>query len=805
MTLPLNPDPREIRRSLHLLHPEGPWALSAKAEQGGFHGEVFDDLAQAANWAAAQNRQGANAYICLGQTRVGWSGAKAKKTDIASVGWLWVDIDPRPGLDLAQERERIEALVTSELPLGVPKPTAVIDSGSGTWVLWQLVEPVSMPLAGDPAWDGARAQIEERNRFLAQTFGADHCHSLDHLCRLPGTVNWPDKKKRARGRVPALARLVYAGSEVYPLSAFGRLAEPASGSFRSSTNSVPPGPIKPVDLASLPITDELRALIRAGADPKDSARWADRSRLVFHVLCKLIRADVADEELLSIILDPQYGISDHVREQPKPVEYAWRQVQRALQHQPRPGPLVVPSALNFARAYRDARRPHLRHHQQEFLDWDGAAYVGVADETIRAEVWKFLETCRKKGKPGENEPEPVVPTSALVNGAIDALKSEIHLPAQEAGSPGMWWLDGRSDPNPKDLLSTRSGLLHLPTKRLLPASPDLFTRNALDFAYDPSAPEPQRWLSFLKEVWPDTEEKDCITALQEFMGYLLTPDTSLQKALLIVGPKRSGKGTIGRVMERLVGPVNTVSPSLTSFGRDAFCLQPLLAKQLALVSDMRQGMLADQGAIAENLLRITGEDRVSVNRKHLSALEVTLKVRFVLMTNEPPKFADKSDALVSRFIALPMRCSFFGKEDPKLAETLAGELPGILNWAVEGWRRVRRNERISQPAIGHEMVEQMKDLSSPIPAFLRDCCEVGGDYWTLKETLFAAFKAWHERHMGKAYQGLLNTFAAQLYSGAGGVVRDTRPRAGEERVSAFAGIRLRPGAGAQEHNDDLPF
>ena len=112
------------------------------------------------------------------------------------------------------------------------------------------------------------------------------------------------------------------------------------------------------------------------------------------------------------------------------------------------------------------------------------------------------------------------------------------------------------------------------------------------------------------------------------MGYLLTPDTSLQKALLIPGPKRSGKGTIGRIMGKLVGEANTVAPSLNSFGRSDFGLEPLLAKQLAIVSDMRLSGRTDEAAVAENLLRITGEDRVSVNRKHRKALEVTLRARF---------------------------------------------------------------------------------------------------------------------------------------------------------------------------------
>jgi putative DNA primase/helicase len=53
--------------------------------------------------------------------------------------------------------------------------------------------------------------------------------------------------------------------------------------------------------------------------------------------------------------------------------------------------------------------------------------------------------------------------------------------------------------------------------------------------------EPLEWLSFLARLWPDDAQS--IDALQEIFGYVLTSDTSQQKAFLIVGPPRSGKGT----------------------------------------------------------------------------------------------------------------------------------------------------------------------------------------------------------------------------------------------------------------------
>lgn len=796
----LVPSKQAVRDALRLIHPEGPWHVSAKRAKG-FTGAWFPPDADggAAGWAVAQNRDW-NTYVSLAALREGWRGDKATKQDVASVRWLWVDLDPRVGEDLEAERARLLALLTTNLPKGVPPPSVIIDSGRGFWGLWRLAQPVVMPPADSDGWDAARASVEDRNRGLELAFGADACHNLERICRLPGTVN-----RKPGGR---LARVVRADASVFGLLLFPAVADPKAGDAvmvagrgapvgGGQVSRLSAGPVRRLDsLDDLRgVSDRTKALILQGLDPDNPGKWeADRSDLVLHVLCELIRADVSNDDMLAVILDPYFGVGEHVREQPKPEPYARRQVQRALERQPRPGPIVIPVALNLARAYRDARRPHLLHHQQEFLDWDGAAYVGVADDTVRAEVWRFLETCRVEvERDGVKRPEPFTPNPDKVSATLDALRAVAHLPPPPASSPALRWLDGRAGPNPLDLLPTRSGLLHLPTGDLLAATPQLFTRNALDFAYDPAAPSPDLWLSLLRQWWPGAEEADCIAALQEFMGYLLTPDTRLQKALMFDGPRRSGKGTIGRVMRRLVGEANTTAPSLNSLGATTFGLEPLLAKQLAVISDMRLSNKTDEAALAENLLRITGEDSVSVNRKNRSALEVTLGVRFVVMTNEVPKFADRSGALVGRFIVLPMRQSFFGREDSTLTDRVMAELPGILNWAVEGWRRVRETGRIKQPEGGGEVAEQMLDLASPMPRFLDECCLLGADLSVEKGELFRAFRAWFHNSTGQAYRSPESVFARDLYSATDKAVGATKLRDKGGRLNLFSGIDLKPG------------
>src|SRR5690625_3155085 len=99
------------------------------------------------------------------------------------------------------------------------------------------------------------------------------------------------------------------------------------------------------------------------------------------------------------------------------------------------------------------------------------------------------------------------------------------------------------------------------------------------------------------------------------MGLFLTLDTSFQKAPMLVGPPRSGKGTITGVIEALVGPENFASLTLSKFATN-FGLQSAIGKSVIAVPDARLSGRADLTQIVENLLAITGEDVVTIDRKY---------------------------------------------------------------------------------------------------------------------------------------------------------------------------------------------
>ena len=301
-----------------------------------------------------------------------------------------------------------------------------------------------------------------------------------------------------------------------------------------------------------------------------------------------------------------------------------------------------------------------------------------------------------------------------------------------------------------------------------------------------TASEPAEWLDFLDRVWGD--DRESIDCLQEWFGYLLTPDTRQQKILMMVGPKRSGRGTIARVLKALVGENNVVNPTLGTLARP-FGLSALINKPVAIFPDARLSSRPDNAAIVECLLSISGEDGQTIDRKHLEAWTGRLPTRFVLISNELPRLRDASGALASRLILLRFTRSFYGREDTGLFDRLRRELPGILLWAIGGWKRLRHRGRFLQPGTGHDLLSAMEDLASPISAFLRDRCVADPMANVPTGTLYEAWRSWCQEH-GRDAVGDEPSFGKDLHAALPGLCK-SRLRLNSTRVAHYVGLRLR--------------
>jgi putative DNA primase/helicase len=343
------------------------------------------------------------------------------------------------------------------------------------------------------------------------------------------------------------------------------------------------------------------------------------------------------------------------------------------------------------------------------------------------------------------------------------------------------WLDEAVDLPPNELIPCVNGLLYLPDRRLLRHDPTYFSTSTLPVAYDPNAPAPTTWLSFLESLWPDDPES--IACLQEVFGYLLTMDTRQQKILALVGPRRSGKGTIARVVTGLLGPENVVAPTLLSLGQ-RFGLAPLIGKPLTIIADARLSSRSDPAGVLEALLNISGEDTVTIDRKHREPWTGKLPTRIWILSNELPRLNDSSRSLVGRFVLLVLRRSFYGEEDTELTEKLLAERAGILNWSLDGLARLNERGYFAVPSSSEEAIRQLEDLSSPVGAFVRDRCTVGPEQEVLVDELYEAWRSWCD-DQGRDHPGTKATFGRDLHAAVPGVT--TKGRRPDNR---YVGIGL---------------
>lgn len=354
---------------LQKLYPEGPWALVAIEPDGPISGQTFaaGEVDALKRWVAHRN-QTSNVYVHVNPV-AGFDGPKATEAHVRQMRFCHVDADPRvqercgtawdqhegdhhegkecrrsPHEHLDAEVARIVAKL-ADPTTKVPEPTTIVASGGGVNVYWALAEPVTI--------EGQQAAADHFKRYnlqLERTFGGDHCHNLDRILRLAGTVNWPDKKKRAKGRMPTLSRvLLHKAENVYALSLFmaapseqgaadrGKVTVGAGIDVRISGNvqRLPSidqlGDWLPkVRGGDAALPPDLRQTIAHGYDPNNPGKWGgDRSRAVFFVCCEMVRLGATDDQIYAVITDEDLGISCHILAQANPARAAERQIKRA--------------------------------------------------------------------------------------------------------------------------------------------------------------------------------------------------------------------------------------------------------------------------------------------------------------------------------------------------------------------------------------------------------------------------------------------------------------------------------------------
>lgn len=371
---------------------------------------------------------------------------------------------------------------------------------------------------------------------------------------------------------------------------------------------------------------------------------------------------------------------------------------------------------------RDGR--HLRRWRGDWYTYAGVRWQLAEEEDVRADLvtWLTDETTQTRGREGDLMPWTPSRDTDIVN-VIRMLGDIVHRPSGADTPRGTFLSNCWIDENlvPQDY------------------SHRVFNTSAAKYEWNIKAtcPNTLKWLSNILS-------KEDIELLRQWLGYLVSGRTDLQKMLVLIGPSRSGKGTLLWLMEELLGPGSTASYAALSKLSETFGLQPLIGARLAVMPDVRWAGKDASEAVPE-LLSIIGCDSRDVNRKNMKVWRGRLDARFVAASNDTPSLADASGALAGRMLTITMGKSFLGKEDPNLIHVIRKELPGILQWALGGLRTLTEVGRFVEPASSVAAREEVRQSSNPVYLFVDEVCTLGAYGKVDLDNLYRSYEMWCQK------------------------------------------------------------
>ncbi len=436
---------------------------------------------------------------------------------------------------------------------------------------------------------------------------------------------------------------------------------------------------------------------------------------------------------------------------------------------------VAMSDVKYGKNHTINARVYIQSHSE----------VDVYYITVQQESYTFEGTHWRKLEPDELEQlvmvamlsaRPGMDTVSQTAKAVKRLTSNYSITKIPS------WIETTGN-NPKNFIAFKNGILDIVNNHWMEHTHELFYTHCLDYNYEHNA-RCVDWIDYLNnEVF--NGDSSIIAVLQEWFGYQLIQSYEFQKIAVFIGAPRSGKGTVSGVIRHLVGPHNVGAPSLSGLAKEAK-LAALQDKPVAIIGDAHKVSFAKRDEVLELLKMISGCDPITIDRKHISAVTIKFPTRFTLCANKMPEFLDSSGALAGRLILIPFRNSYLGKEDTKRLEKLLKEAPGILNWALQGLRRLQANGRFTEPDDSKEMMDTLREDLSPISAFMIDCLTVTSDRADVvpATALYTVYKRWcaiNDRNPMKA-QNFRGDLLSCSYS-----IRHSRKR-GEPR--SFNGIKI---------------
>jgi len=291
------------------------------------------------------------------------------------------------------------------------------------------------------------------------------------------------------------------------------------------------------------------------------------------------------------------------------------------------------------------------------------------------------------------------------------------------------------DPN-LTYINVRNGRLDWIAGNLEIHSPDYFEVMQLPVVYDQNAGCPT-----FDHYLATTLAPEIIPLAEEIMGYCLIPDTRFERAVMMVGVGGNGKSVFLDTLIALLGAENISTVALQDLEENRFRVAELFGKLANIFADLDDRAL-NSSSVFKTL--VTG-DRITAERKFAQPFSFRSYARLVFSANSLPPSRDRTHAFYRRWLIIPFEQVFTGENDDKdLRLKLRGELPGILNRALNGLRRLFSNGKFSEPRAVKTAIEEYQHENDTVASFAADCVLNDANGTIEKKTLYSRYRFWCE-------------------------------------------------------------
>lgn len=331
------------------------------------------------------------------------------------------------------------------------------------------------------------------------------------------------------------------------------------------------------------------------------------------------------------------------------------------------------------------------------------------------------------------------------------------------------------------LLNLENGTLNLKNGRLKPHSPgDLITK-FIPISHHPPMKAP-RWERFLSEIL----DQETGAFLQRFTGYSLTGSTAEQSLVFLHGPGANGKSVFIETLSAMLGDFAVqadFNTFLTKTGGSGIPNDVARLKGARLVAAVE--CPKDQQFNEVLIKQLTGGDRIAARFLHKEFFEFRPTFKLWLIGNHRPAIRGTDHSIWRRLHLVEFdRIIPPNRQDKKLIQKLKSELPGILNWALEGLEDYMANG-LQPPASVQAAVADYRANSDPIQRFINDRCTVGDGLKCSKEDLHKVYIDWCRDNYSTPLSDRI--FGRSIKDHG---FSDSRPRIKGERVITWLGISI---------------